>query len=198
MLARYTKRPVHTFASLRLFFFALMIISVAELVEGLFEQQKQIVVNLIAYDADKNIEIINNQAKIVSEKKLVIDSPNLLYYLISSKNNNPSPLLLIVLIISFYCGLRLVWDIEIKNIFGKDHSKLFNIPLFLLLFYLLTESIVDLQFHHYLREHNLIPINFYTDRPKMWPFIFSMMAIAWIGQIFKKGYQLQQEQNLTI
>lgn len=96
---------MRTFFSSRLLFVALIIFTLIESFEVGTAENKQLVFNVALKNAQPQSDLLQQNAQIVHEYKLRLDSPGWFYSFVLENNIGESPLFSIIFLIVCCCGL---------------------------------------------------------------------------------------------
>lgn len=174
----------------------LIILAIFHIADALTTENQKLVFQLEQVSDKQQINKIGHQMDLIHNYKLQVDSPHWFYSMIIENNSGWSPMTTLMTLILASCGLLLRGEVDLKKPFTKDLSKQINIAAVatLLVFFLeyiayrsISQSINLKQFEgfHIARLHNY------------W-LCYTSLGLFWLASIMKKGYQLQNEQNLTI
>lgn len=174
----------------------LIILAIFHIANVLTTENRKLVFQLEQVSDKQQVDKIGQQVGLLHTYKLQVDSPNWYYSMIIENNSGWSPVTTLITLILASCGLLLRSEVDLKKPFDKDLSKQINIAAVatLLVFFLeyiayrsISQSINLKQFEgfHIAKLHNY------------W-LCYTSLGLFWLASIMKKGYQLQNEQNLTI
>ena len=181
------------FFSSRLLFVALIIITLIEGFEVATAEDKQLVFDVALKDAQPQTDPLQQNALIVHEYKLQLDSPGWFYSLVLENNIGESPLFSIIFLIVCCCGLLVAIQLDPSDFFKKDLSRpIFIAALSIILFYFIERytyrsfrsTVLEITNQQYKLQHLV-----------NWWILWIGIGLGWFGRIMQQGYQLQQEQK---
>ena len=189
-LKNWTRGP---FFSSRLLFVALIIFTLIEGFEVATAENKQLVFNVVLKDAQPQSDPLQQNAVIVHDYKLQLDSPGWFYSFVLENNIGESPLFSIIFLIVCFCGLLVAIQLDPSDVFKKDLSRpIFIAALSIILFYFIERytyrsfrsTVLEITNQQYKLQHLV-----------NWWILWIGIGLGWFGRIMKQGYQLQQEQK---
>ena len=189
-LKNWTRGP---FFSSRLLFVALIIFTLIEGFEVATAENKQLVFNVALKDTQPQSDPLHQNAQIVHEYKLQLDSPGWFYSFVLENNIGESPLFSIIFLIVCCCGLFVAIQFDPSDVFKKDLSRpIFIAALCIILFYFIERytyrsfrsTVLEITNQQYKLQHLV-----------NWWILWIGIGLGWFGRIMKQGYQLQQEQK---
>jgi hypothetical protein len=174
----------------------LTVLAIFHIVNVMTSDNRKLVLQLESTSDSSQINQICSNLGLVHKYELQVDSSSWFYSLLIENNIGLSPLTTLVTLILASLGFVLRGAIDLKNPFSKDFSKpfIFAAVATLLLFileYLAYRSISQSIELKQLEGFHIVRIdNFWL--------CFTSLALFWLASVMKKGYHLQNEQNLTI
>ena len=184
------------FFSSRFFFIAIIIITLLETVDVLTTEDRKLIFKVALKDKDPQIDMLPNNASIVHDYQLQLDSPGWFYSLVLENNIGISPLFSILSLIICVCGLIIALKLDPKDLFKNDVSRMFFVAAISVLIYYFLERYTYRSFRSTVLEitHHEYKLRYLEHT---W-LLGTGIALAWLGKMMKRGYLLQREQELTI
>jgi hypothetical protein len=157
---------------------------------------RKLVLQLESTSDSSQINQIGPHLGLVHQYELQVDSPNWFYNLLLENNVGMSPLTTLVTLILASLGFVLRGEIDFKNPFNKDLSK----PIFVAAVASLLLFILEyLAYRNISQSIELKQLEgFHIVRIDNFWLCFTSLGLFWLASVMKKGYHLQNEQNLTI
>lgn len=184
------------FFSSRFFFIAIIIITLLETVDVLTTEDRKLIFKVALKDKDPQIDMLPNNASIVHDYQLQLDSPGWFYSLVLENNIGISPLFSILSLIICVCGLIIALKLDPNDLFKNDVSRMFFVAAISVLIYYFLERYTYRSFRSTVLEitHHEYKLRYMEHT---W-LLGTGIALAWLGKMMKRGYLLQREQELTI
>lgn len=184
------------FFSSRFFFIVIIIITLLETVDVLTTEDRKLIFKVALKDKDPQIDIFPNNASIVHNYQLHLDSPGWFYSLVLENNIGISPLFSILSLIICVCGLIIALKVDPNDLFKNDVSRIFFVAAISVLTYYFLERYTYRSFRSTVLEitHHEYKLRYLEHT---W-LLGTGIALAWLGKMMKRGYLLQREQELTI
>lgn len=184
------------FFSTRFFLIAIIIITLLETIDVLTTEDRKLVFKVALKDKDPQTDLLQQNASIVHDYRLHLDSPGWFYSLVLENNIGISPLFSILSLIICVCGLIIVLKVDPNDLFKNDVSRIFFVAAIAVLIYYFIERYTYRSFRSTVLE---ITHQEYKLRQLEHTWLLGTgIALAWLGRMMKRGYQLQREQALTI
>lgn len=189
-LKNWTRGP---FFSSRLLFVALIIFTLIEGFEVATAENKQLVFDVALKGAQPQKDPLKENAVIVHDYKLQLDSPGWFYSFVLENNIGQSPLFSIIFLIVCCCGLLVAIQLDPSDVFKKDLSRpIFIAALCIILFYFIERytyrsfrsTVLEITNQQYKLQHLV-----------NWWILWIGIGLGWFGRIMKQGHQLQQKQK---
>lgn len=181
------------FFSSRLLFVALIIFTLIEAFEVATAENKQLVFDVALKDVQPQTDPLQQNAQIVHEYKLQLDSHGWFYSFVLENNIGQSPLFSIIFLIVCCCGLFVAIKFDPSDVFKKDLSRpIFIAALCIILFYFIERytyrsfrsTVLEITNQQYKLQHLV-----------NWWILWIGIGLGWFGRIMKQGHQLQQKQK---
>jgi len=174
----------------------LIILAIFHIANVLTTENQKLVFQLEQVSDKQKIDKIGQQVSLLHTYQLQVDSPNWFYSMIIENNLGWSPMTTLMTLIIASCGLLLRSEVDLKKPFDKDLSKQINIAAVatLLLFFLEYIAHYSISQSVHLKQFE----GFQIARLHNYWLCYTSLGLFWLAGIMKKGYQLQNEQNLTI
>ena len=142
------------------------------------------------------IDQIGPKLGLMRHYELQIDSSSWFYSLLIENNIGLSPLTTLVTLILASLGFVLRGAIDLKNPFSKDFSKPIIIAAVASLLLFILEYLAYRNLSQSIELKQLE--GFHIVRIDNFWLCFTSLGLFWLASVMKKGYHLQNEQNLTI
>jgi len=142
------------------------------------------------------IDQIGPKLGLMRHYELQIDSSSWFYSLLIENNIGLSPLTTLVTLILASLGFVLRGAIDLKNPFSKDFSKPIIIAAVATLLLFILEYLAYRNLSQSIELKQLE--GFHIVRIDNFWLCFTSLGLFWLASVMKKGYHLQNEQNLTI
>lgn len=174
----------------------LTVLAVLHIVDVTTSENRKLVFQLEPISDKMHIDQIGPQLGLVRCYELQVESPNWYYSILIENNIGLSPLTTLVTLILATLGFVLRGEVDLKHPFSKDLTKpiiiaaVASLLLFILeyLAYRKLSQSIDLK---HIKGYQIARIdNFWL--------CFTSVGLFWLAGVMKKGYYLQNEQNLTI
>ena len=174
----------------------LTVLAIFHIVNVMTSDNRKLILQLESTSDSSQINQIGSHLGLVHKYELQVDSSSWFYSLLIENNIGLSPLTTLITLILASLGFVLRGAIDLKNPFSKD----FSMPIIIAAVATLLLFILE-----YLAYRNLSQSielkqleGFHIVRIDNFWLCFTSLGLFWLASVMKKGYHLQNEQNLTI
>ena len=182
--------------SSQILFFLLIASTLYETFEVITTEKKQLVFEVAIRDKEAQVDMLQQNATIVHAYTLQLDSPGWFYSFVIDNNIGWSPLHCITFLIIWSCGLLLTFKLDSNNLFSNDLSLPITIASISLILFFFIERYTHRSFRSTVQEitHSQFKLVHLKNTWMIWVGI----GLIWLSKMMRRGYQLQNEQDLTI
>lgn len=184
------------FFSSQILFFILIVATLYETFEVITTEKKQLVFEVSIRGKEAQVDLLQQNANIVHAYTLQLDSPGWFYSFVIDNNIGWSPLNCITFLIIWSCGLLLTFRLNSNNLFTNDLSLPITIASISLILFFFIQRYTHLSFRSTVLE--ITDNQFKLVRLKNTWMIWVGIGLIWLSRMMRRGYQLQNEQDLTI
>lgn len=184
------------FFSSQILFFILIVATLYETFEVITTEKKQLVFEVSIRGKEAQVDLLQQNANIVHAYTLQLDSPGWFYSFVIDNNIGWSPLHCITFLIIWSCGLLLTFRLNSNNLFTNDLSLPITIASISLILFFFIQRYTHLSFRSTVLE--ITDNQFKLVRLKNTWMIWVGIGLIWLSRMMRRGYQLQNEQDLTI
>lgn len=174
----------------------LTVLAIFHIANVMTSDNRKLVLQLEPTSEKIQIDQIGPQLGLIRHYELQIDSSSWFYSLIIKNNIGFSPLTTLVTLIIASLGFVLRGAIDLKNPFSKDFSKPIIIAAVASLLLFILEYLAYRNLSQSIELKQLD--GFHIVRTDNFWLCFTSLGLFWLASVMKKGYHLQNEQNLTI
>lgn len=181
----------------KLMLILLIILTVLESVDVLMTADKQLSFAITPINNTNFVTTtLSNQASLVAIPSLQVKTDNWYHLLVLDNQIGMSPLKALSLLIVYVCSLLALFRLNQDNFFQTDVSDLLAAAAVALILYFLIERYTHRSFREDVlsltnQQYKLAHLN------HTW-MLWLGIGLGWLSRFMKRGYLLQQEQNLTI
>ena len=174
----------------------LTVLAIFHIVNVMTSDNRKLILQLESTSDSSQINQIGSHLGLVHKYELQVDSSSWFYSLLIENNIGLSPLTTLVTLILASLGFVLRGAIDLKNPFSKD----FSMPIIIAAVATLLLFILEyLAYRSISQSIELIQLEgFHIVRIDNFWLCFTSLGLFWLASVMKKGYHLQNEQNLTI
>lgn len=181
----------------KLMLILLIILTILESVDVLMTADKQLSFAITPINNTHLVSTtLSNQASLVATPTLQVKTNNWYHLLVLDNQIGMAPLKALSFLIVYACSLIALFRLNQDNFFQTDVSELLATAAVALILYFLIERYTHRSFRQDVlsltnQQYKLAHLN------HTW-MLWLGIGLGWLSRFMKRGYLLQQEQNLTI